>query len=205
MARLLIATPIALLCVVAVFSLMAWMVDIGNHSAPEPTQAVSFNMVMVENEQEVQRRQRTVPQQPKPPEVPEQSPAPQAATELTQLSPVSQPVLGLSTAIEGLAISAPSFGDFGANQQVMPLYRVEPRYPAQAVRRGAEGYVVMRFTIDETGRTQDIEVTDAKPRRMFEREAIRALRQWKYQPKVIDGKAVAQQGQTVTLEFKISE
>ncbi|MEZ8101863.1 energy transducer TonB [Vibrio bivalvicida] len=203
MGRLLIATPIALSCVVAIFSFMAWMVDINHRRAPEPSEALSFNMVMVENEQEVQRRQRSVPKPPKAPQVPQQMTMSQANTELTQVSPVAQSVSGLNTAIEGLAISAPSFGDFGVNQQAMPLYRVEPRYPTKALKRSAEGYVIMTFTIDPTGRPVDVEVTEANPKRMFEREAIRALKKWKYQPKVVDGSAVAQPGQTVTVEFKI--
>ncbi|WCP65819.1 energy transducer TonB [Vibrio tubiashii] len=205
MGRLLIATPIALSCVVAIFSLMAWMVDISHRRAPEPSEALSFNMVMVENEQDVQRRQRSVPEQPQAPEVPEQMPTSQTNTQLTQVSPVAQPMLGLDTAIDGLAISAPTFGDFGVNQQAMPLYRVEPRYPTKALKRGAEGYVVMKFTIDPTGKPIDVEVVEANPKRMFEREAIRALKKWKYQPKVVDGGAIAQLGQTVRLEFKIAK
>lgn len=205
MGRLLIATPIALSCVVAIFSLMAWMVDTSHRRAPEPSEALSFNMVMVENEQDVQRRQRSVPEQPQAPEVPEQMPTSQANTQLTQVSPVAQPMLGLDTAIDGLAISAPTFGDFGVNQQAMPLYRVEPRYPTKALKRGAEGYVVMKFTIDPTGKPIDVEVVEANPKRMFEREAIRALKKWKYQPKVVDGGAISQLGQTVRLEFKIAK
>lgn len=205
MGRLLIATPIALSCVVAIFSLMAWMVDISHRRAPEPSEALSFSMVMVENEQDVQRRQRSVPEQPQAPEVPEQMPTSQANTQLTQVSPIAQPMLGLDTAVDGLAISAPTFGDFGVNQQAMPLYRVEPRYPTKALKRGAEGYVVMKFTIDPTGKPIDVEVVEANPKRMFEREAIRALKKWKYQPKVVDGGAISQLGQTVRLEFKIAK
>lgn len=205
MGRLFIAVPIALCCAFAIFSFMAWMVDSGHRRAPEPSESLSFNMVMVENEQDVQRRQRSVPEQPKAPEVPEQMPTSQANTQLTQISPVTQPSLGLNTAIDGLAISAPTFGDFGVNQQAMPLYRVEPNYPAKALKRGAEGYVIMSFTIDPTGKPVDIEVIEANPRRMFEREAVRALKKWKYQPKVVDGGSISQVGQTVRLEFKLAK
>jgi protein TonB len=203
--RLLLATPIALFCAFALFSFMAWLVDSGHRSVPESSEALSFNMVMVESEQEVQRRKRTVPEQPKAPEVPEQMPTSRVNTQQTQLSPMSQPALGLNAAIEGLAISAPKFGDFGVNQQVMPLYRVEPRYPAKAIKRGLEGYVVMRFTIDPTGKPTEIEVIEANPKRVFEREAKRALLKWKYQPKTEGGKAVSQFGQTVKLEFKLAK
>ncbi|NOH98677.1 energy transducer TonB [Vibrio sp. 99-70-13A1] len=206
MIRLLLALPFAAAMGIALFSFMAWMVDNGHHRAQENSETLSFNMVMVESEQEVQRRQRAVPEKPKAPEPPPEAQVSTSKAEVTPINPMSSiPALDLNTSISGLAISAPTFSDFGSNQQAMPLYRVEPRYPPKALKRGAEGYVLMSFTIDETGRPVDIEVTDAKPRRMFERNAIRALKKWKYQPKVIDGKAIAQVGQTIKLEFKLAE
>lgn len=206
MLRLLFATPIAALISLSLFAFMAWMVDNGNQGVPKTSQPLSFNMVMLEQENQVQRRQRSVPEQPELPEPPPQSPVSQkqsAVANTQQLSSV--PSLGLDTAISGISNNAPTFGDFGANQQAMPLHRVEPSYPARALQRGIEGYVVMRFTIDETGRPTDIQVVEAEPKRVFERDAIRALSNWKYQPKLSDGKAVTQPGQSVKLEFKLAK
>ncbi|MGD8109465.1 TonB family protein [Vibrio sp. TRT 21S02] len=204
MNRLILALPTAAIITLGLFVFMSWMVDNGHRRTPEASQPLSFNMVMVENEQDVQRRKRALPEQPEIPEVPEQKPVEQMEAKVSQVSPTSSiPTLGLNTAISGIAINAPTFGDFGVNQEVVPLYRVEPAYPAKAKARGVEGFVTLSFTIDETGRPVDVEVVDAKPRRFFERDAIRALRRWKYQPQIEEGKAVARQGQTVTLEFKL--
>ncbi|MCY9864651.1 energy transducer TonB [Vibrio coralliirubri] len=206
MIRLFLALPLAGALGLALFSFMAWMVDNGHQRSPDNSETLSFNMVMVEQEQEVQRRQRAVPEKPEMPEPPPEAQTSQSQAEVTPLNSMSSlPSLDLNTSIDGLAINAPIFSDFGSNQQAMPLYRVEPRYPAKALKRGAEGHVIMSFTIDETGRPIDIQVTDANPRRMFEREAMRALKKWKYQPKVVDGKAIAQVGQTVKLEFKLAK
>ena len=206
MIRLFLALPLAGALGLALFSFMAWMVDNGHQRSPDESETLSFNMVMVEQEQEVQRRQRAVPEKPEMPEPPPEAQTSQSQAEVTPLNSMSSlPSLDFNTAIDGLAINAPTFSDFGSNQQAMPLYRVEPRYPAKALKRGAEGFVIMSFTIDETGRPVDIKVTDANPRRMFEREAMRALKNWKYQPKVVDGKAIAQVGQTVKLEFKLAK
>lgn len=206
MIRFLLALPLAGALGLALFSFMAWMVDNGHNRAPESSESLSFNMVMVEAEQDVQRRQRSVPEQPETPEPPPEAKVSQSTAEVTPLTPMtSLPSLGLDTSIDGLAINAPTFSDFGSNQQAMPLYRVEPRYPAKALKRGAEGFVVMQFTIDPTGRPTDVKVLEANPRRMFEREAVRALKKWKYQPKVIEGRAVAQVNQTVKLEFKLAK
>ncbi|MDH5904559.1 energy transducer TonB [Vibrio splendidus] len=206
MIRLFLALPVAGALGLALFSFMAWMVDNGHQRSPDNSETLSFNMVMVEQEQEVQRRQRAVPEKPEMPEPPPEAKTSQSQAEVTPLNSMSSlPSLDLNTSVDGLAINAPTFSDFGSNQQAMPLYRVEPRYPAKALKRGAEGHVIMSFTIDETGRPVDIQVTDANPRRMFEREAMRALKKWKYQPKVVDGKAIAQVGQTVKLEFKLAK
>ncbi|HIF9420794.1 TPA: TonB family protein [Photobacterium damselae] len=218
MLRVLMAFPLAILLAGGLFTFMAWMVDNGSRQEPESTPPLSFNMVMVEQESEVQRRQRVVPpklEAPKPP--PQVMPSQSKPTSVSTLPVASISALGLDTSISGIAVSAPKFGkiegaanlgagiNVGSNQQAMPLYRVEPRYPARALKQGAEGYVVLQFTIDTQGRPSDISVVEAKPRRLFERDAMRALRKWKYQAKVIDGQAVEQPGQTVKLEFKINQ
>ncbi|HIF9444786.1 TPA: energy transducer TonB [Photobacterium damselae] len=218
MLRVLMAFPLAILLAGGLFTFMAWMVDNGSRQEPESTSPLSFNMVMVEQESEVQRRQRVVPPKPEAPKPPPQvMPSQSKPTSVSTLPVASISALGLDTSISGIAVSAPKFGkiegsanlgagiNVGSNQQAMPLYRVEPRYPARALKQGAEGYVVLQFTIDTQGRPSDISVVEAKPRRLFERDAMRALRKWKYQAKVIDGQAVEQPGQTVKLEFKINQ
>lgn len=218
MLRVLMAFPLAILLAGGLFTFMAWMVDNGSRQEPESTPPLSFNMVMVEQESEVQRRQRVVPPKPEAPKPPPQiMPSQSKPTSVSTLPVASILALGLDTSISGIAVSAPKFGkiegaanlgagiNVGSNQQAMPLYRVEPRYPARALKQGAEGYVVLQFTIDTQGRPSDISVVEAKPRRLFERDAMRALRKWKYQAKVIDGQAVEQPGQTVKLEFKINQ
>ncbi|AWK83909.1 TPA: energy transducer TonB [Photobacterium damselae] len=218
MLRVLMAFPLAILLAGGLFTFMAWMVDNGSRQEPESTPPLSFNMVMVEQESEVQRRQRVVPPKPEAPKPPPQiMPSQSKPTSVSTLPVASISALGLDTSISGIAVSAPKFGkiegaanlgagiNVGSNQQAMPLYRVEPSYPARALKQGAEGYVVLQFTIDTQGRPSDISVVEAKPRRLFERDAMRALRKWKYQAKVIDGQAVEQPGQTVKLEFKINQ
>ncbi|QIA65343.1 TonB family protein [Vibrio astriarenae] len=204
MGRLLLAGPPALLITLSIFVFMSWMVDTSHRKTPEASEGVSFNMVMVENEQDLQRRKRSAPEKPETPEMPEETPMAQSEDMVSNLT-MDQPMLDLDTSINGLAINAPTFTDFGVNQQVMPLYRVEPRYPPNALRRKLEGYVVMKFTIDPIGKPTDIEVVEANPPRVFEREAMRALRSWKYQPKVEDGTAQSQPGQTVKLEFQLEK
>lgn len=62
-----------------------------------------------------------------------------------------------------------------------PVKRVEPKYPLEAARAGLFGYVAMRYLVDEQGKVQAIDVVDAYPEKIFNREAIQALKRWRYE------------------------
>jgi protein TonB len=84
-----------------------------------------------------------------------------------------------------------------------PIVRINPKYPTTAARDGIEGWVQLSFSISPTGEVIDPVVINAEPKRTFDREAIRAIKRWKYRPKVIEGVAQLQTGQTVLLNFKL--
>lgn len=89
------------------------------------------------------------------------------------------------------------------NSEPSPIVRINPKYPVVAARDGLEGWVQLRFSVDATGAVTDIEVIAAKPQRVFEQEAIRALKRWKYQPSTLDGAAAARTGLQVQLDFNL--
>lgn len=109
------------------------------------------------------------------------------------------PGLNLGSSSGGLGDPSSMMRDGDAT----PIVRIEPRYPVQAARDGLQGWVKLRFSIMEDGSVDDVEVIEAEPRRVFDREAIRALRRWKYSPKVVDGKTMKQTGQQVQLDFTL--
>jgi len=86
-----------------------------------------------------------------------------------------------------------------------PLVRIEPRYPAKAARDGVSGWVVLSFSIDVDGSVTDIAVIAAEPKRVFEQEAIRALKRWKYQPLILNGKAEKRLQLQVQLDFQLEQ
>lgn len=57
-----------------------------------------------------------------------------------------------------------------------------PNYPVQAARQGQEGEVTLEFTINTDGSVSDISVLSARPRGVFDREAINAIRRSRYEP-----------------------
>lgn len=80
-----------------------------------------------------------------------------------------------------------------SNGDYLPLISNDPLYPTRAAQRGIEGWILLGFTVDEQGNVVDdsVRVIDANPPNVFNRSAIRAAVQFKYEPRVRDGKAVA--------------
>jgi len=96
----------------------------------------------------------------------------------------------------------PNFGADGGDAR--PIVRVEPKYPTLAAREGIEGWVKLSFSITPSGTVNNIQVLDAEPKRMFNQAARRALAKWKYKPNIQAGKAQAQDGMMVMLDFKLA-
>ena len=64
---------------------------------------------------------------------------------------------------------------------IVPVTRVQPEYPDEAIRKNIEsGNVIARLFIDEHGNVTEVKIMEAKPPRVFDREVIRALMQWKF-------------------------
>ena len=56
-----------------------------------------------------------------------------------------------------------------------------PTYPSRAERRGIEGWVHLSFAIQPDGTVADVKVMAAEPERVFDREAVEALKNWKFE------------------------
>jgi protein TonB len=85
----------------------------------------------------------------------------------------------------------------------IPLLRIEPAYPRKAARNRKEGWVKLAFTITERGTVVDPEVLESRPRRLFNRSAMAAIRKWKFRPRVIDGTPVPTRA-TQVIEFNLA-
>jgi protein TonB len=93
--------------------------------------------------------------------------------------------------------------DRTAEGDIIPIVRIEPQYPRDALLKGLEGWVRVRFTILPDGSVADPSVVDAQPPRVFNREAVRAILRWKFKPRIMDGQAVSREAEQ-TIEFKLA-
>ena len=67
-----------------------------------------------------------------------------------------------------------------------PSSRVQPVFPREAIKKGIErGVVTARAHVQPDGTVSRVEIMTANPPRIFDREIIRALSQWRWPPEPV--------------------
>lgn len=84
------------------------------------------------------------------------------------------------------------------------IEREPPKYPRSEARAGKEGWVRLDLVVDKQGEVLDAVVLDSSGVEGFEREALRAVRRWQYEPALVDGEPV-QQCYKVQLDFTLKQ
>ena len=64
-------------------------------------------------------------------------------------------------------------------------YRVEPQFPREALRKGTSGRVIAHVVVSPAGTVTEVRIIQSNPPRLFDREVIRALSQWKFNPEPV--------------------
>ncbi len=105
-------------------------------------------------------------------------------------------------------LSLPNITNPGINgetsRELYPMLMVQAIYPPDALRTKTEGWVKVKFIVNEFGLVSHAKVIDAKPRRVFNRSALKAIQKSKFKPLIVDGKKMPQTAVQV-IEFKIKE
>ncbi len=63
-----------------------------------------------------------------------------------------------------------------------PISTPAPRFPAAAMRSRTSGEVQVEFTVGTDGSVTSARVVRSNPARVFDREAVAAVREWRFQP-----------------------
>ncbi len=87
------------------------------------------------------------------------------------------------------------------NQPPRRVHKVDAIYPKEAYEKGIEGWVWLEFDVDESGAVKDIDVIDAFPNKTFNRAIKNALRRWRYEPLMQDGKAKSYSSRSLLYHF----
>lgn len=197
--RMVVSVSAAVVVTFGLFWVMQALIGIEGTLDEEAAGRV-VDFVRLKREELVEEKKRKLPNK-KPPE--EAPPPPDL-----NLSRNNRPDadLGNTLAIMGTDIDlgdGPGLGSGGADTDIVPLVRVEPLYPQRAAQRGIEGWVEVEFAISAAGTVSGPRVIGYHPSTIFNRAALKAIRKWKYNPKIEEGKAVARPGVTVRLTFEL--
>nr|WP_298891574.1 energy transducer TonB [uncultured Acinetobacter sp.] len=84
-----------------------------------------------------------------------------------------------------------------------PANKTPPQYPEQALDRRLEGDCTITYTVNAQGRVENPKAQgDCHP--LFVRPALQAAKQFQYQPRKVNGQAVAVQNVKNTFQFRIA-
>jgi len=199
--RYLISAGLAALVTFALFFQMQALIAMRGGPPKAVAGGERIEFIRLKKDSALRVKERRMPQKARPEEPPPPLPDmhfSRAAKPRQQVGNIA-PLFDLSLDMAG----GPTLGAAPRDTDIIPLVRVNPQYPMQALDRGIEGWVEVQFTITPAGTVKDPVVLDAKPSSIFNRAALRAIRKWKYRPKVEDGVAVERPGVVVRLTFEI--
>lgn len=86
--------------------------------------------------------------------------------------------------------------------QKLLIQKVNPSYPVEAVKTGLQGSVVLEALINRDGAIRDLKLVRGSF--LLGQAAYKAVRQWRYQPLVVNGKAMEAQTY-VTVDFRLPQ
>ena len=74
--------------------------------------------------------------------------------------------------------------------EMVLLVQVPPLYPRRAARLQIEGFVTIEFTITQDGNVIEPVIVESEPPDIFDRAALQAIVQWKFEPLMENGQVV---------------
>ena len=94
--------------------------------------------------------------------------------------------------------AAPAFD----SRQYQPLSKEAPDYPERALDKNIEGDCTLEYSVNTQGRVENPKVLDGcHP--LFMRPSLAAANTFRYQPRIVDGKAVAVPAVRNTFHYRI--
>ena len=188
--RYLSALILGVLISLGLFFLMQSLIDSGEQNTNASSEGQIMEFIRIREDETLSIKDRRKPQKPKPPKEP--PPPPKLIVE-KQVKPTMNRIKIEIPNIDlpSIAGGGPFLGNWAGNPlaegDVLPIVRIDPQWPREALVEGIEGYVEVEVTIGADGSVKDVRVIQSEPRRMFDRNVIRAVLKWKFKPRIING------------------
>jgi len=208
-AKFTICVSIGSIITALLFRLDARLISQPKRYDTERTSAQMLDFVRTVPEDFTRVKERRLPKKPPPPDKPPPPPKLRIANPdkmKTAQTDMDLPDIELGFGDGG----GPYLGQWRRGQQgdldsdVIPIVRIAPQYPREALVKGIEGWVELEFVINADGTVAKPVILSASPDKIFNRSAMRAILRWKFKPRFVDGRAVSRRGRQV-IEFQLEE
>ena len=194
--RLTAATTFGTVITFGLLFMMQLLIATGEGAVTDEVRFRMGDFVRVERNEIIETKKEK-PEKPPEPEQQPELPSPEQLDNFDNAMTVSVSAPQLTNTMRmggsGFAIS---------DGEYLPIVKVAPVYPARALTRGLEGYVIVEFTVTRTGTVRDVFVIESTSQ-LFERAATEAALKFKYKPRVIDGEPVEVPGIRNKISFAI--
>jgi protein TonB len=180
------------------FFLMQAVIATDEARLDEGAKGKLLDFVRLEEDQDLQTKQRKPKPPPPPDEPPPDMPKPEfESSDISQGVDVGAVDVDVNLNVEG--------GGFSSDGEYLPIVKVNPQYPRRAQTRGIEGFVLLEYIVTKTGAVRDPVVIEAKPPGIFNRAAINAALKYKYKPKVVNGEPIDVAGVKTRITFEMAD
>ncbi len=197
---------------VALFALMPHLQHPAQAMPDFDQSLANINVIRIKRpDSQVKRKTEKPPDPPRPKEPPQPAMAQPLKARLTLPFEIN-PRLPSGPKILALPPMAPAAFDttgladaFAAGDLDAPLtvlVRVPPVYPLRAKHRGVQGWVRVRFLVNEDGAVGRVTVMESQPPEVFDRNVIRCVSGWRFKPGTVEGMPVRAWAET-TIRFKL--
>ncbi len=199
MSRHLIAGFLAILVTFGLFYLMQALI-LGKDMKLDKAGGSMIDFVRLKKDTDLELKKRKMPDRKEPEE-----PPPPPDLSMARTNKPTQDMGDMAFAIDvDVDMGGTNIAIAASDSDVIPIVRVTPQYPLRASERGIEGWVEVEFTISKLGTVKDPFVLNSHPSSIFDRSALKAIRKWKYNPKIEDGEPVERPGVKVRLKFDLT-
>ena len=196
--RWILGFPVAALVTVGLFVLM--MTLIAEEFKPQEKLATaSFDINPTVEDIKVIKRDTKVKQVKKV-----VTPPPPPTIERQQAAKPQERIASLEGAIpdfEAPKIDRKNFKIAVSDRDAQPLVRIPPIMPPRAEK---SGHCRVKFDVSPEGAPFNV-MTTFCTQRLFERATVKSVQKWKYNPKVVDGRAVARNGVENKVTYRLTD
>lgn len=200
--KIFVAFIAALIVSLVLFYIMNFMVNSDNKGSKYVNNNYLISFIRVKQDSESQQKKRLIIK-----EKIKYKPAPEKPKISITKKSIKQNINPIMTIpkLKSLALQgSPTIGEI-INLQgeggLIPVTRIAPQYPIKAARKKIEGWVKVEFSVLDNGSVFNIKVIESKPKRIFNRAAIKAISKWKFKPMGKSNLSVKRFNQLI--EFKL--